>query len=95
MPFLEAVDARADFFDDSGEFVAEKRWRDDHARVVAALVDLQIGAAGERDLDFDQNLAITNARDWYFFDLQIFFAVQDGSGHFSVHCGFLPNYYSG
>ena len=86
--FLEAVDAGADLLDDSGQFVAEEGRRDDHAGVIAALVDLEIGAAGQRDLDFDQNLAVTDARNRYFFDLEVFFAVQDGSGHFSVHCGF-------
>ena len=72
---LEAVDAGADFFDDSGQFVAEKGGRDDHAGVVAALVDLEIGAAGESDLDFDEDLAIAYARDGYFFNFEIFFAV--------------------
>ena len=67
---LEAVDAGADFFDDSGQFVAEQRGRNDHAGVIAALVHLEVGAAGQGDLDLDQNLAVTHARDGDFFDLQ-------------------------
>ena len=87
---LEAVDSGADFLDDSGQFVAEQSRGNDHAGVVAALVHLEIGAAGQCDLDLDQNLAVSHARDGNFFNLKVFFAVQDGSGHFSVHC-WLPS----
>ena len=85
---LEAVDALADFFNDSCQLVAEERGRDDHAGVVAALIHLQVGTAGERDLNFDQHLALFDARDRHSFNLEIFFAVQDGGGHFSIHCWF-------
>ena len=87
---LEAVHALADFLDYAGQFVAEERGRDDHAGVVAALIDLEIGAAGESDLDFDQHFALFHARDGHSFNLEIFFAVQDGGRHFSVHC-LLPS----
>jgi len=50
--FLEAVDAGADFLDDSGQFVTEKGGWDNHAGVVAALVHLEIRAAGQGDLHF-------------------------------------------
>jgi hypothetical protein len=43
--------------------------------VIAALVHLEIGAAGQGDLDFDQDLAVSHARDGYFFNLEVFFAV--------------------
>ena len=89
---LESVDAGSDFLDDSGQFVAEQGGRNDHAGVVAALVHLKIGAAGQGNLNFDQNLAFSHARDRYFFNLEVFFAVQDGSGHFSVHCWLPSNY---
>ena len=82
---LEAVDAFADFLDDSGQFVAKEGGRDDHAGVVAALINLEIGAAGEGDLYFDENLTLLDSRDRYSFNFEIFFAVQDGGGHFSVH----------
>jgi hypothetical protein len=75
--------------------MAEEGGRDDHAGVVAALVHLEISAAGQGDLDFDQNLAVSHARDGYFFDFEVFFAVQDGSGHFSIHCGFPSSYLRG
>ena len=44
---LEAAHARPDFFDHAGQFVPEQRRGHDHARMVAALIDLQIGAAGQ------------------------------------------------
>jgi hypothetical protein len=43
--------------------------------VVSALKDLQIGAAGQCDLDFDQNLAVTHARYRDSLNLEVFFAV--------------------
>ncbi len=86
---LETIDPGADFLNYAGQFVAEQGGRNDHAGMVATLVHLKIGAAGQGDLYFDQNLAVSHARDGYFFDLEVFLAVQDGGGHFSVH-GFLP-----
>ena len=91
---LEAINSGSDFLDDSGEFVAEQGGRDDHAGMIAALVDLEIGTAGQGDLDLDENLAVSDARDGNFFDFEIFFAVQDGGGHFSIHC-VLPSGTSG
>src|SRR5579864_3959432 len=85
---FEAINSCTYFLDDAGQFVAEQRRRNDHAGVIAALVHLEISAAGQRDLYFDQNLAVSYTRDGYFFNFQIFFAVQDGSCHFSIHCGF-------
>jgi hypothetical protein len=82
---LEAVDAFAHLFDNSGEFVAEEGRRNDHAGVVATLIDLEIGPAGESDLYFDEYLTLFDAGDRHSFNLEIFFAVQDGGGHFSVH----------
>ena len=84
---LEAVDALANLFDDSGQFVAKKGGGHDHAGVVAALIYLEIGAAGKSHLHFDQHLALFDARDRHSFNLEIFFAVQDGGCHFSIHCG--------
>src|SRR4029077_17062637 len=75
---LEAIDVSTNLLDDSSEFVAEKRRGHDHAGVIAALVHLEVGAAGQGDLNFDENLAIADAWDGYFFDLEVFFAVQDG-----------------
>jgi hypothetical protein len=65
--------------------MTEEGWGNDHAGVVAALIHLEIGAAGERDLDLDQHLALFDARDGYSFNFEVFFAVEDGSCHFSVH----------
>jgi hypothetical protein len=88
--FLESVDTGSYFLDDSGQFMAEQGGRHDHAGMVAALVHLKISAAGQGNLNFDQNLAFSHARDRYFLNLEVFFAVQDGCGHFSVHC-WLPS----
>ncbi len=82
---LEAMNAFADFFDDSGQLVAKERRGNDHAGVIAALIHFEIGTAGESHLDFDEDLSLFDAGDGYSFNFKIFFAVQDGGCHFSVH----------
>ena len=82
---LEAAHAVPDFFDHSGQFMSKERRRDNHARVIAALVDLQVGAAGQGDLHFDQYFPIAHARDGHSFNLYVLFAIEDGSCHLSVH----------
>src|ERR1700685_3863209 len=82
--FFETVDAGADFFDDPGQLVAEQCRRDDHARMIAALKNFEVGSAGQRDLNFDQNLAGAYTGNGDSFNFEIFFAVEDGSRHFSV-----------
>ena len=67
--FLESVDPGAHLFDHSGQFVSEQCGRNDHAGVIAALVDLEVGPTGQGDLDLYENLAIANARDRDLFDL--------------------------
>ena len=89
---LEAEDAFADFFDHTGQFVAEEGGRNNHAGVIAALIHLKVGAAGESHLHLDQGSSpFSHARDRHSFDLEIFFAVQDGRRHFSIHCWLLPS----
>jgi hypothetical protein len=65
--------------------VAEESGRDDHARVVSAFIDLEIGAAGQSDLDFDKHLTTAGMRDRHFLNLHVLFAVEDGGCHFPVH----------
>src|SRR5579872_1057898 len=43
---LEAVNSGSDLFDDAGQFVAEERGGNNHAGMVAALIDLQVCATG-------------------------------------------------
>ena len=85
---LEAAYAVADFFDDTCQFMPKQRGRNNHARMVAALVDLQVGAAGQRHLDLDQDLAFAHARNRDLFDLDVLFAIEDRRRHFSVHFEF-------
>jgi len=55
--------------------------------VIAALPDLEVGAAGERDLYADQGFVRRQARDVDILDAQILAAIEDGSGH--VAAGFV------
>ena len=89
--FFEAAHSVPDFFNHAGQFVSEQRRRDNHARVIAALVDLQVGAAGQCDLHFDQYFPIANPRDGHSFNLHVLFAIEDGGCHLSVHAR-LPSH---
>src|SRR5579864_1687125 len=84
--FFESANTRTNVFDGASEFVTEEGWGHDHSRVIPALIDLEIGAAGERDLDFDEELAIAHVGDGNLLDLHVLFAVEDGCGHLASHC---------
>src|SRR5581483_11816987 len=88
---LEAAHVGTDFLDDSGEFVTEQRRRHDHAGVISALVDLEVRAAGEGDLNLNKNLTLADTRDGYLFNLYVLFTVEDGCRHMSVHANSLPS----
>jgi len=66
--------------------VAEDGGRHDHLRVVTALVNLQVGAAGERGLDADADFAGLERRRRDFFNLDFFLPVQDGGFHSHSLC---------
>src|SRR3984885_10520889 len=53
----EVSDSFAGLHDGAGKLVSEERGRNDHARVIAAAKDFEIGAAGERRAHFDNELA--------------------------------------
>ncbi len=53
----------------------------DHFGVVAALEDLQVGAAGERGFDADADFARFEGGRRDVFDLDFFPTVQDGGFH--------------
>ncbi len=82
---LEAAHAFPDLLDRARQFMAEQRRRHDHAGVIAPLVHLQIRAAGKRHVDLDQNFAFAHRRDGHSFNLDVFFAVEDGSRHLAIH----------
>ncbi len=82
---LEAPDVGANFFDDAGQFVAKQRRRHDHARVIAALIDLQIGTAGQGHLHLDQHFPFVQRGDRHPFDFDVLFTVEDRRCHLSVH----------
>ena len=85
LTLAEAAHASAKLLDGAGEFVSEQgRWND-HPGVVSALVDLQIRATGERDVNLDENFAVANAWNGNLLDLDILFSVEDCRRHLSVH----------
>jgi hypothetical protein len=53
--------------------------------MISALVNLEIGTAGQRDLDLDQNLAVADPGDGYSLNFHILFTVEDSCCHMSVH----------
>ena len=49
--------------------------------MVAALVDLQVGAAGQRHLYLDQHFALFQLGDRHLLDFDVLFAVEDRRRH--------------
>ena len=46
---------------------------------------LQVRAASQSHLNLNQHFPICNTGNRHFFDLDVFLAVENGSGHFSIH----------
>jgi hypothetical protein len=65
----------------SGQLMSEDRRWDNHARMVAALEHLNIGAAGKGHLHPDEDVSTINLGNGYRLYLQVFLAVKDGSHH--------------
>ena len=61
--------------------MAKQRRRHDHARVIAAAKDLQIGSAGERRAHANDQLAHGGLGNRNLLDADIFAAVEDGGVH--------------
>jgi hypothetical protein len=82
-----ARDIRANLFDDSGQLVAKDGRRSNHAGVIAALPDLEVGSASERDFHAHQRLVRRQPRNADTFDLQILAAVQYSGDHLRIRLG--------
>ena len=80
--------ARPNFFNHAGKFVSEQRRRHNHARVVAALVDLEVGPAGKRHVHLHQHLAGFERGNGHLLDLDVLFAIEDCSCHLSFQIRF-------
>ena len=63
----------------------EYRRGHDHARVIPTTEHLDIRAAGERHLNFDQNVTTTDMRNGYRLHLQVLLAVKHSSHHVVIH----------
>src|SRR5436190_11489133 len=53
--------------------------------MIATLVDLQVGSAGQGDLHFDQHFPVAYPGNRYFFNLHVLFAIEDRCCHLTVH----------
>ena len=82
---LDALHPRPHLLDDPGHLVAEDRGRGDHPRVVAAPVDLEVGAAGERHLGAEEHVPGLQAGDVHLLDPHVLAAVEHGGLHPSGH----------
>ena len=71
----------ADRHDIAGQFVAENSRRHDHAGVISAAKNLQIGAAGERGAHAHQNVARPDRGNRNALDAHVLFTVQNGREH--------------
>ena len=74
-------DSLAGLDDGSRQLVAKQRRRHNHARMVAAAEDLQVGAAGERRADADNQLTRPGLGNRHLLNANIFAAVEDCGLH--------------
>ena len=70
-----------DFRNAAGEFVSKNGGRHDHAGVMPAFVNLEIGAASERGFDGDANLAGLQGRRGNFLDPDVLASVEHSGFH--------------
>jgi hypothetical protein len=61
--------------------MAEDSGRDDHFGMIAALENLEVRAAGKRGFDADADFTRFEGGRRDVFNLNVFFAVQDGGFH--------------
>ena len=74
-------DALAGFDHRSRQLVPKERWRHNHARMIAAAEDLQVGSAGERRTHADNQLAGPGLGNRNLLDANILAAVEDRGLH--------------
>ena len=63
------------FADRAGEFMTKNRGRHDHARVIPALINLKVGAAGQGSLDCNAGFAGSERSGSNLFDNDLLFAM--------------------
>ncbi len=80
----EGGDAVSDLNDGSGKLVAEEAIEGEHLGVVAAAVDLEVGATGKGGAHPQDQLAGTCGGDRDIFDAEVFLAAEDGGSHGSA-----------
>ena len=57
--------------------------------MISALEDFEIGTAGQRNLNLDQNLTFGQVRDRDLLDLHVLLTVEDGGLHRALPIAFL------
>ena len=65
----------------TGEFVTEKRGRQDHPRVISATEDFEVGAAGQSGADPNDEFAGRGLRNGDVLDADVLAAVKDRGLH--------------
>ena len=76
------IDAFADGHDVADQFMAKDGRRLDHAGMVAAFPDFEVGAVRESEADTKKNFVGGQRRHVDFFDAKVFAAIEDRRHHF-------------
>src|SRR5258708_17735889 len=63
----------------------ENGGRHNHPRMVSTPENLNVGAAGQSDLDANQKVAFINLGNGYGLHLQVFLAIEHGRHHLGFH----------
>src|SRR5439155_18672905 len=76
-----ATDRRVDLVDDACQLVAEDRWWNDHARVVASLEYFQVRSAGQSRFNGNAKLAFSERLWFNLLHPDQFLTVENGCFH--------------
>ncbi len=71
--------------DIAGQFVPEHSRGHDHAGVISAAEDFDVGAAGQRYFHPYEDVSAIDCGNGYRLHLQVFLAVKHGSHHVVIH----------
>jgi hypothetical protein len=85
LPHFELADIFSHRDDVPRQLVAEQRWWDNHAGVVAPAEHFNIGSAGESGADANQHIFGPDAGNGNRLYLQALSAVQNGCHHLMIH----------
>jgi hypothetical protein len=87
----ESGDASADLVDGTGKLMSKGDGGLEHAGVITAAVDLEVGSTGKGGMDAHDDFTGTGLRHRNLFNPQVLAAVEHGGCHVRCHLSIVSN----